>query len=206
VQQIEWPADQVERRSVETLVPYARNARTHSEAQVAQLAAAIREWGWTVPVLIDEDGTLIAGHGRVLAARLLELPDVPVMVARGWSEAKKAAYVLADNKLAENAGWDQDLLRVELDGLIEAGFNVGLTGFSLDDLSELATELDDLGGLDQLTSPNSGESKTLQLTFANKRVPLTQGEQDWLTAQLEAHVNEFGMTSGFIEQTLRVRP
>ena len=109
-----WPADQVERWAVSRLVPYARNARTHSDAQVAQIAASIREWGWTTPVLVDEAGGLIAGHGRVLAARKLGIAEVPVMVARGWSEAQKRAYVLADNKLALNAGWDEELLRVEL--------------------------------------------------------------------------------------------
>ena len=85
-----WPADAVERRPVASLLPYARNARTHSEAQVAQIAAAIREWGWTVPVLVDDAGQLIAGHGRVLAAKALGLLDVPAMVARGWSEADLA--------------------------------------------------------------------------------------------------------------------
>ena len=85
-------------------MPYARNARTHSEAQVAQLAASIREWGWTMPVLADEAGVIIAGHGRVLAARSLGITEIPVMIARGWSEAQKRAYVLADNKLALNAG------------------------------------------------------------------------------------------------------
>ena len=79
----EWPADRVERRRTATLVPYARNARTHSDAQVAQIAASIREWGWTVPVLVDDGGTIIAGHGRVLAAQSLGLDEVPVMVATG---------------------------------------------------------------------------------------------------------------------------
>ena len=106
-----WPADEARRWAVDRLVPSARNARTHSDAQVAQIAASIREWGWTVPVLVDEDGNLIAGHGRVLAARLLGLAEVPVVVARGWSDAKKRAYMLADNKLALNAGWDEALLR-----------------------------------------------------------------------------------------------
>ena len=101
-----WPADKVERWPIDRLVPYARNARTHSDAQVAQIAGSIREWGWTMPMLVDEDGTLIAGHGRVLAARQLGLTEMPVMVARGWSEAQKRAYVIADNKLALNAGWD----------------------------------------------------------------------------------------------------
>ena len=136
----DWPADQVERRSVSALVPYARNARTHSDEQVAQIAASIREWGWTVPVLIDEDGGLIAGHGRVLAARKLGLAEIPVMVATGWSEAQKRAYVLADNKLALNAGWDADLLRVELADLQAFDFDLGLTGFSDDELAGLLAQ------------------------------------------------------------------
>jgi len=106
----DWPADKVERRAVASLVPYARNARTHSPAQVEQISASVKEWGWTVPVLVDEAGGLIAGHGRVLAAKKLGLADIPVMVARGWSDAQKRAYVLADNRLAENAGWDDALL------------------------------------------------------------------------------------------------
>lgn len=125
-----WPADHVERRPLDELIPYARNARTHSDAQVAELAAAIRQWGWTMPVLVDEHGVLIAGHGRVLAARRLELVEVPVMVARGWSEAQIRAYRLADNKLALNAGWDEELLAIEITDLRLAEFDLNLTGFS----------------------------------------------------------------------------
>lgn len=136
----QWPADKVERRPISALIPYARNARTHSDEQVAQIAASIREWGWTNPVLVDEDGTLIAGHGRVLAARKLGLEDVPVMVASGWSEAQRRAYVLADNKLALNAGWDAALLAGELKGLAELGFDAGLAGFSADELAALTAE------------------------------------------------------------------
>ncbi len=124
-----WPADVVERRPVAALVPYARNARTHSDEQVVQLAASIREWGWTVPVLIDEADMIIAGHGRVLAAQRLGLAEVPVMVATGWSAAQKRAYVIADNKLALNAGWDLELLPVELGALKGLRFDLGLTGF-----------------------------------------------------------------------------
>jgi ParB-like chromosome segregation protein Spo0J len=90
----------------------SRNARTHSPEQVDQISASIREWGWTIPVLVDDEGGIIAGHGRVLAAHKLAIAEVPVMVAAGWSEAQKRAYVLADNKLALNAGWDNDLLRI----------------------------------------------------------------------------------------------
>lgn len=136
----DWPADRVERRKVSTLVPYARNARTHSEAQVAQIAASIREWGWTVPVLVDEEGTIIAGHGRVLAAQSLGLDEVPVMVASGWTDAQRRAYVLADNRLALNAGWDTELLKLELADLKAADFDMGLMGFSEDELVEALAE------------------------------------------------------------------
>src|SRR5690606_17732530 len=146
---MDWPADKVERKSVSALVPYARNARTHSEEQVAQIAASIREWGWTVPVLVDEDGGLIAGHGRVLAARKLGIADIPVMVAAGWTEAQKRAYVLADNKLALNAGWDAELLALELSDLQAFDFDLGLTGFSDDELAALTA-----GKTDGLTDPD----------------------------------------------------
>ena len=122
-----WPADKVERWPLTKLIPYARNARTHSDEQVAQIAASIREFGFTIPVLVDEQGTLIAGHGRVLAAHQLGVTDVPTMVARGWTPAQIQAYRLADNKLALNAGWDPELLRLELGELhakakAEAGY------------------------------------------------------------------------------------
>lgn len=127
---IDIVAEAIERRAVADLVPYARNARTHSPEQVGQIAASMREFGWTYPVLVDEEDGIIAGHGRVLAAQKLKLLEVPVIVARGWSDAKKRAYVLADNKLSENAGWDAALLKVELGDLQGAGFDLSLTGFS----------------------------------------------------------------------------
>ncbi|WP_198368495.1 site-specific DNA-methyltransferase [Roseomonas rosulenta] len=148
-----WPADAVERRPVASLLPYARNARTHSADQVAQIAAAIREWGWTVPVLVDEAGQLIAGHGRVLAAKSLGLLDVPAMVAHGWSEADKRAYALADNKLTLNAGWDADLLKGELFELRSEGFDLGLTGFGADEVAGL------LGDLADVAATDTGESE-----------------------------------------------
>src|SRR4051812_8825499 len=148
-----WPADAVERRAVAALVPYARNARTHSPEQVAQIAASIREWGWTVPVLIDEAGTIIAGHGRVLAAQSLGIAEVPVMIAAGWSEAQKRAYVIADNKLALNAGWDAELLPVELGDLKELGFDLGLTGFGELELGKLLPDGAGSGDLDDAPEP-----------------------------------------------------
>lgn len=145
----DWPADRVERRTVASLLPYARNARTHSEAQVAQIAASIQEWGWTVPVLVDEDSQIIAGHGRVMAAKTLGLTDVPVMVARGWSDAAKRAYALADNKLALNGDWDLDLLKGELLDLRQDGFALHLTGFGGDEIDAFLAD-----GSEGLTDPD----------------------------------------------------
>jgi hypothetical protein len=140
-----WPALNVERRALGSLVPYARNARLHSEAQVVQIAASMREWGWTQPILVSEDDTIIAGHGRVLAGLKLGLDEAPVMVARGWSEAKIRAYVIADNRLAENAAWDREMLGAELAELRDA-FDLSLTGFTAGEIEALCvTELPELG-------------------------------------------------------------
>ena len=132
---------QIENRPIEALIPYARNSRTHSDAQVAQIAASIREFGWTNPVLVDGSNGIIAGHGRVLAARKLGFDQVPVIELAHLTESQKRAYVLADNKLAENAGWDDELLRIELEALQAAGFDLSLTGFADDELAVLMAEL-----------------------------------------------------------------
>src|ERR1700716_1650340 len=116
-------------RAVADLKPYARNARTHSRKQVKQIAAAIKEFGFTNPVLIDESDQIIAGHGRVQAAKLLGLAQVPTIQIAHLSAAQKRAYILADNRLAEKAGWDKEILAVELQGLLADGFEVVLTGF-----------------------------------------------------------------------------
>ena len=152
-----WPADKVERRTLSSLIPYARNARTHSDAQVAQIAASIKEWGWTSPVLIDPTGSIIAGHGRVMAARKLGLTEVPVMVAEGWTDAQKKAYVLADNQLALNAGWDAALLSLELKELNAEGFSLDLIGF--DDKALAGLLLDKTAGLtDPDDTPDAPEN------------------------------------------------
>jgi DNA modification methylase len=141
------PAEKIEKREIEKLIPYARNSRTHSDAQVAQIAASIKEWGWTMPVLIDEDGGIIAGHGRVLAARSLGYESVPVVVAKGWSDAKKRAYVIADNKLALNAGWDDEMLKLELKDLQAMDYEMDLIGFSAEDLETILNEAETTEGL-----------------------------------------------------------
>jgi DNA modification methylase len=157
------PADKVEKWDIEKLIPYARNARTHSDEQVGQIAASIREWGWTTPVLVDEGGGIIAGHGRTMAAKRLGMREVPVMVAKGWSDAKKRAYVLADNKLALNAGWDDSMLALELKELGETGFDLDLTGFSLDEINALTPLEVEPGLTDEDAVPEAPEEPTTRL-------------------------------------------
>ena len=131
------PADKVEQWPIEKLVPYAKNSRTHSEEQIAQIAASIREWGFTTAVLVDEAGGIIAGHGRVLAARKLGMEQLPVMVAKGWTKTQKQAYIIADNRLALNAGWDNEMLTLELNDLLADGFALEMLGFDPKELGAL---------------------------------------------------------------------
>ena len=125
------------RRKVEALIPYARNSRTHDDAQVAQIAASVREFGWTNPILIDGENGIIAGHGRVLAARKLGMDEVPCIELAGLSDTQRQAYIIADNKLALNAGWDNELLAIEFAELAESGFDNLLTGFTQDEIDAL---------------------------------------------------------------------
>lgn len=130
----------VEQRKVVDLIPFARNSRTHSDEQVAQIAASIREFGWTNPILIDGENGIIAGHGRLAAARKLGMDAVPVIVLDHLTDAQKRALIIADNKLALNAGWDHDLLSSELEGLRDDDFDLKLLGFNEDELAALLAE------------------------------------------------------------------
>ena len=130
-------SEQIEMVNIEQLIPYARNSRTHSDAQVAQIAASIKEFGFTNPVLVDGEGSIIAGHGRVLAARKLGMDTVPVIRLNYLTEAQRRAYVIADNKLALNAGWDNEMLALELAELGDLGFDLELTGFSDEEIKAL---------------------------------------------------------------------
>jgi DNA modification methylase len=127
----------IEKIGIDKLIPYARNARTHSDEQVAQIAASIREFGFNNPVLIADDNSIIAGHGRVMAARKLNLSEVPCIRLSHLSETQRKAYILADNKLALNAGWENNLLSVELDELVNSGFDISLTGFTQEEMDAL---------------------------------------------------------------------
>ena len=126
---------QIESVPIESLIPYARNARTHSEEQVAQIAGSIREFGFTNPVLIDGDGGIIAGHGRVMAARRLGLDEVPCIRLTHLTEMQRRAYIIADNKLALNAGWDSEMLALELNDLNMSDFDLSFIGFDANELN-----------------------------------------------------------------------
>jgi len=146
----------ITQRSVEDLIPYARNSRTHSDGQVAQIAASIKEFGWTNPILVDGESVVIAGHGRLLAARKLGHTEVPTIELSELTETQKRAYVIADNRLALDAGWDDEMLALEFSDLKDMGFDLDLTGFNTDEILALktpdfepATE-EEQGKLDQL--------------------------------------------------------
>lgn len=132
---------QIKEKLVSELIPYVKNSRTHSDEQVAQIAASIKEFGWTNPILIDGENGIIAGHGRVMAARKLGHTKVPTIELKDLTEAQKKAYIIADNRLALNAGWDNEMLKLEFDELAELGFDLELTGFSLDEIDALNPEI-----------------------------------------------------------------
>ena len=127
----------ITQKLVTELIPYVNNSRTHSDEQVAQLAASIKEFGWTNPILVDGSNGIIAGHGRLMAARKLGYKEVPTIELADLTETQKKAYIIADNRLALNAGWDNDMLKIEFDQLAELGFDMELTGFSLDEIEAL---------------------------------------------------------------------
>jgi hypothetical protein len=200
------PADKVEQWDIEKLIPYARNSRTHSSEQVDQIAASIKEWGWTVPILVDEAGGIIAGHGRTMAAKKLGIKTVPVIIASDWSEAKKRAYVIADNKLALNAGWNDEMLKTELKELQELNFNLNLTGFNSDELEEIFKDDEEISDFDNPyttkiqvpTYEPVGEKPSLEELYDDKKAKelvsqiresnLSDKEKDFLIAAASRHI------------------
>src|SRR5579884_3999381 len=157
-----WQASKIERWPIDKLIPYARNPRTHSDEQVARIAASIVEFGWTSPILVDTNAGILAGHGRLLAARKLGLKEAPVVVLDHLSETQKRAYILADNRLAELAGWDEELLRGELAGLRDADFDLELTGFDDAELDRLLAEEPQEGFTDEDAVPAPLEEPVTQ--------------------------------------------
>jgi len=152
----------IEQRSVEKLIPYAKNSRTHSDAQIAQIAASIKEFGWTNPILVDGENGIIAGHGRLLAARKLGHEKVPVIELKDMSEAQKKAYIIADNSLALNSGWNFDFLKMEVESLQSLDFNTDLLGFDENFMDQIMNEIQ----IVDMPDLNSGDKEPIQqMTF-----------------------------------------
>lgn len=195
--------------ATDSLIPYARNSRTHSDEQVAQIAASIREFGFLNPIIIDGDNGIIAGHGRVLAAQRLGMETLPCIEASHLTDTQRRAYIIADNKLALNAGWDDDMLRIELDELGEMGFDLELTGFSLDEVDELLISPDEIAEAEASDNPYTDkvdaptyeptgekpsldqvfdESKALGMIEDIKKSSLPDEEKRFLMAAASRHI------------------
>jgi hypothetical protein len=189
----------IETRSLDRLIPHVRNARTHSEDQVAQIAASIAEFGFVNPVLIGADDVIVAGHGRVLAAKLLGLAEVPVIVLNHLSEAQRRALLIADNKIAENAGWDEVMLRAELAALRDDEFDLDLLGFSDADLFRILDSIDgsslpggkDAGGSGNppAGSPASEPSTTLAERFGIPPFSVLDARKGWWQERKRAWID-----------------
>lgn len=155
-------------KKVDSLIPYVKNSRTHSDEQVAQIAASIKEFGWTNPILVDGENGIIAGHGRLLAARKLGQKEVPTIELKDLTETQKKAYIIADNKLALNAGWDNELLTIELEGILADGFELELMGFDPSELDNKSIDYDILDDEDldgTMSDMANGVRKAIQIEF-----------------------------------------
>ena len=192
---------EIQYKPIQDLIPYARNSRTHSDAQVAQIAASIKEFGWTNPVLLDGENGIIAGHGRIMAAQKLGESEVPTIELSHMDENQKRAYIIADNKLALNAGWDNEMLALELADLKDAGYDLGFTGFSMDEIEDLnpeETENTYTQKVDVPTYEPSGDKPDIAELFDDshafnliekiKSSKLPQAEKDFLMLTAGRHV------------------
>jgi len=185
------PTLQINYKSTENLIPYANNSRTHSDDQINQVASSIKEFGFTNPVLIDEQGGIIAGHGRVMAAKKLGLAEVPTIMLEGLTKAQVKAYVIADNQLALNSGWELDVLKLEVETLGEMDFDISLLGFDDSFSLDLLSGAEDDGNLsltpeEKLENYMNGDTKILRLAY-------TQEEIESVTAMLDEYLNETGL-------------
>ena len=185
------PTLQINYKSTENLIPYANNSRTHSDDQINQVASSIKEFGFTNPVLIDEQGGIIAGHGRVMAAKKLGLSEVPTITLEGLTKAQVKAYVIADNQLALNSGWELDVLKLEVESLGEMDFDISLLGFDDSFSLDLLSGAEDDGNLsltpeEKLENYMNGDTKILRLAY-------TQEEIESVTAMLDEYLNETGL-------------
>lgn len=174
-------------RSVDDLIPYVNNSRTHSDEQITQVASSIKEFGFTNPILIDEDNGIIAGHGRLLASKKLNLDEVPCIVLSGLSEAQRKAYVIADNQLALNSDWDMEKLKIEVETLEGMEFDLSTLGLDLSFMDD-TPELDNLGLTpeDKLENYLNGDTKIIRLAY-------TQDELESITSMLDTLVERYAV-------------
>lgn len=187
--------EKLELIDVDQLIPYANNARTHSDEQIKKIQASLREFGFINPVLIDKDCGIIAGHGRVEAAKREGLAQVPCVWVEHLTEAQKRAYILADNRLAMDAGWDMEMLSVELECLNEIDFDIDLTGFT-------DIEIDGLLGADAEPIDDSGNGGITPtdhvLSIDRTKVILTDDEYEQITRRLNSYIEDNGVSFGFV--------
>ena len=184
----------IEYRAIDSLIPYVSNSRTHSDAQIAQIAASIKEFGWTNPILIDGDNGIIAGHGRLLAARKLGQDKIPTIELSGLTDAQKRAYVIADNKLALNAGWDMELLNLEMTGLQDEGFDLSLIGFDDVELSDLFVGVP-TGGSSEVRGNLMDRFGVAPFSVLNARDGWWQDrKRGWLSLGIESELGRGGGT------------
>jgi DNA modification methylase len=189
-------------KKIKELIPYCNNSRTHSDEQVLQIASSIKEFGFTNPVLIDGQGGIIAGHGRIMAAQKLKMDEVPTITLSDLSEAQKKAYIIADNKLALNSGWDDELLKIELEQLKELDFDLGLIGFSDDELALLMLGEDDPASSDDKPSDGSLADRFLIPPFSvlNAREGWWQErKRGWLALGIKSEVGRGDTLVGYSE-------
>jgi|TARA_R110000796_G_scaffold148262_6_gene265126 ParB family chromosome partitioning protein len=187
-------------KKISELKPYESNSRLHAQEQITQIMKSITTFGFTNPVLIDELGGVIAGHGRLEAATRLELSEVPCIVVTGLDQHKKAALVIADNKIAENATWNYDALKSELGFLSDFDFDLTLTGFNDDELDNLLEELSgDLNSLDMSDSRGVGMD---YLVFGKNKVEISSEDFDELSLRLKQHIDSCGTTFGFVQRLI----
>lgn len=192
----DWPANQVEMRPLDGLLAYALNARIHSPEQVAQIVASIKEFGWTNPVIVDEQGVIIAGHGRVMAASKLAIAQVPCVVARNWTDAQKKAYRLADNQLPLNATWNIDLLKAEVLELKRQDYPLELLGFPDLDMVSFITGLEPGAGSELSDDPNRGSVlELINVTIADPTTKVEPGDHYLL--QKRHHLLCTSVTAGW---------
>jgi len=193
------PHVQVIMRAIGELVPHPENPKTHPKAQLQKIIASMGRFGWTIPVLIDENNQILAGHGRVLAGKQLGYPEAPCIIAGGFSEEQKLAYVVADNQLAAVSDWDKAKVSGELRALREAGYDLSLTGFDANKIQKMLADN---------PAPNIGETKspsmtqTIALEWGDRMVPMDEDEVEMLDNALEEYVHERRSRAWFVDYVL----